>query len=138
MNLSARIALQFDETIACFDLRKLPHRANLDLPLRAAADPLSPEVSLQRAMCQPVDSTKLALSQPAGPKLCHQPLDLLDAMAPPSLNFFAFVHPASSAEPCAPDQMGYLPQVTGSQAKIGPQPLRSHEGSFPVKPDLRP
>jgi hypothetical protein len=30
--------------------------------------------------------------QPAGPKLCHQSLDLLAATSPPSLNFFAFTH----------------------------------------------
>jgi hypothetical protein len=33
-------------------------------------------------MCQPVDPTKLARSQPAGPKLCYQSLDLLAASSP--------------------------------------------------------
>jgi hypothetical protein len=42
--------------------------------------PESPKIlTLQRSMRQPVDSTKLARSQPAGPKLRHQSLDLLAA-----------------------------------------------------------
>lgn len=36
-----------------------------DFPLRAGVYPLSPEASLQRPVQQPVDSTTLALSQPA-------------------------------------------------------------------------
>jgi hypothetical protein len=49
--------------------------------------------SLPSFMRQPVDSTKLALSQPTGPKLCHQSLDFRTATSPPSLKFFAFSLP---------------------------------------------